>query len=81
MKVGKIVPHTFVPPLFFLGTRIVKEKKGVQFSLWRENPDENPDFRIFLGVSNNVFENPGLHIVPPNFLWGYNVCHVSGYNV
>ena len=31
MKVGKIVPHTFVPPLFFLGARIVKEKKGYNF--------------------------------------------------
>ena len=30
-KVGKIIPYTFIPIRFFLGTRIVKEKKGYNF--------------------------------------------------
>ena len=51
----------------FFGCQDCQGEKGVQFSLWRENPDENPDFRIFFS---------DLHIVPLNFLWGYNVCHV-----
>ena len=37
-------------PSLFFGYQDCQGEKGVQFSLWRENPDDNPDFRIFWGV-------------------------------
>ena len=79
MKVGKIVPYTFVPHRFFLGTRIVKEKMGYNFPYGGEIRTKILIFGSFWGY--NVFENPGLQIVPPNFLMGYNLCHVWGYNL
>ena len=79
LKVGNIVPHTFVPPPFFLGARIVKEKKGYNFPYGGKIRTKILIFGSFWGC--NVFENPGLQIVPQNFLMGYNLCHVWGYNL
>ena len=68
-KVGEIVPHTFVPPPFWGGARIVKEKRGYNFPYGGKIRTE---IRRFSGFFSD------FRIVPLKFLWGYNVCHVGG---
>ena len=65
----KIIPYTFVPHRFFWGTRIVKEKMGYNFPYGGK-------IRTKILIFGSFFSD--LHIVPPNFLWGYNFPHVGG---
>ena len=73
-------------PSLFFGYQDCQGEKGVQFSLWRENPDENPDFRIFLGVQ--CVRKSGFTDCTPKFSLGVQSvsclgvqCVIRGYNV
>ena len=55
-------------PSLFFGYQDCQGENGVQFSLWRENPDENPDFWIFLGVQ--CVRKSGFTDCTPKFSYG-----------
>ena len=85
-KVETIIPRTLIPPLSFLGARIVQEKWGIIVPMEGKSGRKSCDFRIFFfGFSDYTPLYPqifggGIMCV----IWGYNVsfggimCHLGG---
>ena len=73
LKVGTIIPHTFIPTPFFWDARIVPEKWGYDWSYVRKIRTKIQRFSdLFFGFSDHT------PIIPPNFRCGYDWCHVEG---
>ena len=64
MKVGTIIPYTFIPKPFFLGARIVPESLGIIVPITGK-------IRTIFGSFYSDFSD-----YTQFFLVGYNWCHV-----